>query len=289
MFKTSATLKRDAKHMLKGRWKDAILLNIVPSLLKVFSVWIISIVLAGGVFLALVLGSVITDEGTVSPRTEQVGGDIYDNGDLEGDDFDSLLEESEDNFVNSSGNAGSSIWSALISILIGFMTIGISFTFIEIYRDPTRKITPMADQFRMFNGKDFVPLFLIQLLMTVFTALWSILFVIPGIIKSYSYSQSFYIYKDLSEHTETTSVSATSYITESRALMNGHKGRLFYIDLSFIGWHIVCWLTLGLGYFVLYPYINATKAAFYRDLSKDRYTAAAANATNTDEAEWTNF
>lgn len=278
--------------MLKGRWKDAILLNLVPSLLKVLSVWLITIVIAGGVFLALVLGSVITDEGTVSPKTEQFGGDVYDNGDLEGDDFDKLLEESDDDFVNSSSNdSGSSLWSALIGIIISFMTIGISFTFIEVYRDPTRKISPMADQFRMFNGKDFVPLFLVQLFTTIFTSLWTLLFIIPGIVKSYSYSQSFYIYKDLSEHTETASVGATSYITESRALMNGHKGRLFYIDLSFIGWHIVCWLTLGLGYFVLFPYINATKAAFYRDLSKDRYTAAAASANNatTDETEWTNF
>ncbi|CAM3318918.1 DUF975 family protein [Vagococcus fessus] len=288
MFKTSATLKRDAKQMLKGRWKDAILLNLVPSLLKVLSVWLITIVIAGGVFLALVLGSVITDEGTVSPKTEQFGGDVYDNGDLDGDDFDKLLEESDDDIVSPSSNSGSGIWSALIGVLISFMTIGISFTFIEVYRNPNRKISPMADQFRMFNGKDFVPLFLVQLFTTIFTYLWSLLFLVPGIIKSYAYSQSFYIYKDLSEHTETASVGATSYITESRALMNGHKGRLFYIDLSFIGWHMVCWLTLGLGYFVLFPYINATKAAFYRDLSKDRYTASANNAT-TDETEWTSF
>ncbi len=58
-------------------------------------------------------------------------------------------------------------------------------------------------------------------------------------------------------------------ITASRRLMKGQKGRLFWLDLSFIGWHILAILTIGIGYLWLNPYISATKAAFYEDLQNN--------------------
>ena len=51
--------------------------------------------------------------------------------------------------------------------------------------------------------------------------------------------------------------------------MNGYKGQLFWLDLSFIGWHILAWLTCGIGYLWLNPYIYATKAVFYNNLSEE--------------------
>lgn len=306
MNKTSSELKTEAKGILSGRWKDAVLLNIVPSLLKILAVWsVIVVTIIALIAMVTIFANIESNSSTF--RSEQRG-DTFDDSDLDewGDELDEIEDynysvNSDDILNNLGANTtysfmpnGSSIFSWLFSLVISFMTIGISFTFLEVFRNPNRKIQPKNDQFRMFNGKDFVPLLLVQILMSVFTSLWSLLFVIPGIIKGYAYSQSFYIYKDLSEHTDTQSLSANNYITESKLLMEGNKGRLFYIDLSFLGWELVSVLTLGIGYLFLEPYKNATKAAFYRDISKDRYLGETEefeeiDLGSTEEDEWTSF
>jgi len=94
-----------------------------------------------------------------------------------------------------------------------------------------------------------------------------LLLVIPGIIKGYAYSQSYFIYYDVVTETgEKPKILDT--ITASRKLMDGYKGKLFWLDLSFIGWHILAIATVGIGYLWLNPYITATKAAFYEQLPK---------------------
>lgn len=103
--------------------------------------------------------------------------------------------------------------------------------------------------------------FALRLLSGLFTALWSLLFVIPGIVKAYSYSMAPYI---MSEHPEW---GASECITKSRELMYGHKFDLFLLDLSFLGWRLLCLLTLGIGSIFLNPYVSASYAAFYRDIS----------------------
>lgn len=97
------------------------------------------------------------------------------------------------------------------------------------------------------------------------------LFLIPGIIKSYSYAQANFIYYDILEGTG-QKPGYLECITASRRLMNGYKGQLFWLDLSFIGWHILAVLTCGIGYLWLNPYIYATKAAFYNNLPNEAET-----------------
>ena len=114
----------------------------------------------------------------------------------------------------------------------------------------------------LFDGvrNDLGDNIIIGILNGVFIALWSLLFVIPGIVKSYSYSMAYYIKLDHPEYTPTEA------ITESRRLMDGNKMRLFCLHLSFIGWAIVCFFTLGIGMLWLIPYMNAANAEFYQDL-----------------------
>ena len=100
-------------------------------------------------------------------------------------------------------------------------------------------------------------------LMSVFILLWSMLFVIPGIIKTFSYAMTPYI---LDEHPE---LSANDAIDRSRAMMKGHKFDLFWLLLSFIGWGILCVFTLGIGFLWLTPYMETSMAAFYEDLKAD--------------------
>lgn len=100
-------------------------------------------------------------------------------------------------------------------------------------------------------------------LSTIYIFLWTLLLIIPGIIKSYSYALTPYI---LVEHPE---MSANEAIEESMRLMEGHKFDLFYLQLSFIGWAILSILSLGLGFFWLIPYQMTAQAAFYRDIKNE--------------------
>jgi len=83
--------------------------------------------------------------------------------------------------------------------------------------------------------------------------------VVLGVIATYRYALATYIMA------EEPSVSAHDAVERSKALMAGHKGRLFTLGLSFIGWAILAALTLGIGSLWLSPYMNAANAAFYYD------------------------
>ena len=110
---------------------------------------------------------------------------------------------------------------------------------------------------------DWGNVILVMFLRNLFIALWSLLLVIPGIVKSYSYRLVPYLLK---EHPE---LSGTQAITMSRQLMNGHKWNAFVLDLSFLGWLILSALTCGiLHVFWVGPYIQATDAELYRAITE---------------------
>ncbi|MGK4062458.1 DUF975 family protein, partial [Lactobacillus johnsonii] len=102
-------------------------------------------------------------------------------------------------------------------------------------------------------------------MVNIFTALWTILFIIPGIIKGYSYAMTPYILKDKFAAGQ-TDIGATEAITESRHLMDGHKMDLFVLDLSFIGWGLLGIITCGIGFIWITPYYRQTKTNFYHSL-----------------------
>ncbi len=94
----------------------------------------------------------------------------------------------------------------------------------------------------------------------LFTALWSLLLVIPGIIKAYSYSMSMYI---LAENPE---IGALEAINRSKAMMNGHKMELFVLELSFIGWYLLVAVTFGIAGIWVVPYMSMTVTNFYNNI-----------------------
>lgn len=100
-----------------------------------------------------------------------------------------------------------------------------------------------------------------RILQSIYVLLWSLLFIIPGIIASYSYAMTEYI---LADHPE---LSASEAISRSKQMMDGNKWRLFCLQFSFIGWSILCSFTLGIGNLWLTPYKQAATAAFYREVS----------------------
>lgn len=101
----------------------------------------------------------------------------------------------------------------------------------------------------------------IMFLKDLYTVLWTLLFIIPGIVKSYEYQMIPYL---LGEHPE---MSTEEAFATSRELMRGNKWKAFVLDLSFLGWVILSVLTMGiLAIFYVMPYVYLTKAALYREL-----------------------
>ena len=95
----------------------------------------------------------------------------------------------------------------------------------------------------------------------LYIVLWTLLFIVPGIIAAYRYAMTSYI---LAENPE---MSAGEAIDRSKEMMKGNKWRLFCLHFSFIGWGILCAFTLGIGNLWLTPYMQAATAAFYRDIT----------------------
>lgn len=115
----------------------------------------------------------------------------------------------------------------------------------------------------VFNGfTRWIDSIVLTLVIGIFTFLWSLLLFIPGIIKGLSYSMSLYI---LAENPDMKPMEALEW---SKQITNGHKGRIFYVYLSFIGWSILASLTCGIGYIWLFPYMNLTVTNLYFDLKE---------------------
>ncbi|MFJ8261042.1 DUF975 family protein [Rummeliibacillus sp. NPDC094406] len=146
-----------------------------------------------------------------------------------------------------------------ISIIISILQIPFSIGVYWFYLSLVRKNNPqISNVFSIYkDGKTSLKLIGTSILQGIFVFLWSLLLIIPGIIKSLAYSQTFYLLRD---HPEYTILEA---ITESRRRMDGFKWKYFLLGLSFIGWGILCLFTLGIGFLWLVPYVSTAMATFY--------------------------
>ena len=140
-------------------------------------------------------------------------------------------------------------------LFIGLLTFGLCSAFLAVVRVKTMKIENLFD-----CTKNFGTVFVASILQGIYLFLWTLLFYIPGIVKSYSYAMTNYILID------NPNLTANEAITESRKMMNGHKFDLFILDLSFIGWYILSSLTFGILLLYVQPYHLAARAEFYENI-----------------------
>ena len=126
-----------------------------------------------------------------------------------------------------------------------------------LLKQQDREVNSVKDLFSQFDR--FSQGFLQAFLRGLYTFLWALLFVIPGIVKSFSYAMTPFLMA------EDPNLTAKEAIKLSQEKMMGHKGELFCLGLSFIGWSLLAALTGGIGNIFLNPYMNAAFAAFYRD------------------------
>lgn len=109
-----------------------------------------------------------------------------------------------------------------------------------------------------FLGK----LILLNIVMGIFVYLWSLLFLIPGIIAQYRYRFAIY---NLCENPE---IGIMEAISMSKAQTAGFKGTLFVLDLSFLGWSILGWLTLGILNIWIAPYKEQANVGYFQEIKK---------------------
>ncbi len=145
---------------------------------------------------------------------------------------------------------------SLISLLVsGPFAMGISLFSLSISRHLDARLEQVFEGFKKF-GKALSA----YLLVVLFTLLWALLLIIPGIIAAISYSQVFYILND------DGIISAGDAIKKSKKMMYGYKWKYFCLGFRFIGWALLSILTLGIGFLWLFPYIQVTMAKFYDDV-----------------------
>lgn len=157
------------------------------------------------------------------------------------------------------GAAGSIVPGIGGIVLTGVMEVGLAIIFLEITRGWQCNF---EDLFKGFNN--FGTNCLAGVLVGIFTFLWSLLLVIPGIVKGLSYSMTYYILAD------NPNMSPTDAITASRVMMDGHKADLFVLYLSFLGWFILTGMTFGILAFYVGPYFTATLAGFYESIKDEK-------------------
>lgn len=238
-MKCAADFRRIARESLRGKWKIA--------------------VLAG--FVALLLGGV-AGQGTPDINFQFDDGSIRAQMEILGQNVDLMQILQSDSPAALWGAALMyfsilAIVVAIVQFVLGcIVTVGYARFNLDLVDGEEGTVQTL---FRYFP--QWKTMLVAGFLQGLYIVLWTLLFIIPGIIAVYRYAMTSYI---LAENPE---MSAGEAIDRSEELMKGNKWRLFCLQFSFIGWSILCALTLGIGTLWLTPYMEAASAAFYRDIT----------------------
>lgn len=147
-----------------------------------------------------------------------------------------------------------------ISVVLSLLALPLSWGLtVSLLRNHREESVDLENLFDGFRGGRYVRVFCALFLVELFTFLWALLLIIPGIMKAFSYALTPYILWDEPELT------AKQAIARSCEIMQGRRWKLFCLYFSFIGWGILCLLTFCIGFLWLVPYMNASFAAFYED------------------------
>jgi len=148
--------------------------------------------------------------------------------------------------------------AAIFRLLVSYpVTVGKYHYFLHVEDDENSKKS-MLDLFHVFKTTRYGYTVLKMFLVELYVALWTMLFIIPGIIKKYSYFMVPYL------TAENPKIDSKRAFEISKQAMSGNKWNLFVLQLSFLGWELLAVLTCGLGFIFLSPYYEAAMSEFYK-------------------------
>lgn len=151
------------------------------------------------------------------------------------------------------------IFSVAANLVLAPLSLGYINYFLMFSKRQKPELGNLFDGYKNSPGISIIA----TLIMSIYIFLWSLLFIIPGIIKSFSYAMTLYIIAD------NPKISALDAIKRSEKMMEGHKWDFFVLELSFLGWAILSLFTCGIGLLFLFPYIETAKAHFYLTLKEN--------------------
>lgn len=260
---------------LKTKAKERMSLNYWRSVLVAL---ILTAVAGGGVASAASAFGGGSDSSSISDEIRYTLSDNGDDEDSASDALDSFEEMMNDDFYLDDG-VDDFIAIVLIVVVIALVVVLIATVIAVLLRvfllQPlevgckrffTRNLDDNAQVKEVCFSYDhnYMNSVKIMFFKGLYTFLWTLLFVIPGIIKSYEYKQVPYI---LAENPDITKEEA---FARSKQMMSGNKWKAFVLDLSFLGWEILNTMTIGiLGIFYVKPYEYQTEAAFYEALKQE--------------------
>ena len=224
---TASDFRSMARAVLKGKWITAIVITLLASF----------------------LGAMVSADTMVKFEFESETGVVV-----------RIFEEYSYTILENGGLAAilavvALIWGIIILVIGGAMTLGYCQFHQNLVRKQEAEVrTLFAHKDKLWHG------FCINFWQLLYIFLWTICFVIPGIMAAYSYAMAHYIAND---HPEMT---AREAIAVSKEMMKGNRWRLFCLEISFIGWELLAALTLGIGSFAVVPYMESARAFFYQDL-----------------------
>ena len=238
-MKTNTEYKNAALAALKGNWAKAVLVSVVYVAILYFAMgpYIINTVKME-TYMVENMASVSSDLGSAM----------------------AMLQDPEYLALQQKTAGWSAVYILMYIFVILPLMVGLANAFLRLL---TRGENDLLGNTYRIATKNYWHKVWGMFLMYLFIVLWSFLFIIPGIIKAFSYAMTPYI---LEENPE---LSANEAIDRSRAMMKGHKFDLFWLFLSFIGWFFLSLLTLGIGGLWLGPYMQTATAAFYEDVKAD--------------------
>ncbi|MBE6309359.1 MAG: DUF975 family protein [Bacteroidales bacterium] len=162
----------------------------------------------------------------------------------------------------------STLWSGSLFTYLFIIPVAYSYNVLFLDNLRTGKELEVKSIFDGFN--DYTRVLGTYLLVYIYTILWTLLLIIPGIIKSLSYSMVPFVLKDNPE------LSFNAAIERSMAMMEGHKWEYFCLILTFIGWFLLLIITAGIASLWVTPYMSATFANYYEAVKAEYETKTAA-------------
>ncbi|MEG1848834.1 MAG: DUF975 family protein [Lachnospiraceae bacterium] len=147
------------------------------------------------------------------------------------------------------------LFSLIIGVLTSILMVGFFTYTLKTIRHQQAGIGTLFSYF-----SHFVKIFGLTFMISLFTTLWSLLFIIPGYIAMLRYSQAFMIFIDDPDK------GIMQCINESKAMMSGHLWEYFVLQISFILWELLSMVTCGIAMLYVQPYIYLTNSVYYDNL-----------------------
>lgn len=166
--------------------------------------------------------------------------------------------------------------------IIGFLaTAIILFASVKMYLGIARDQKPNVNDILTVGFKnDPLKSVVLHFMTSLFTILWTLLFIIPGIVKAYAYSMNFYLL-----HRE-PKLTAMEAIDKSKRITMGYKGDLFMLDLSYLGWYILGIFTLGILWLWIIPKHRTARILYFDEIYIQRVTSQEPKPMLEDQDEW---